>query len=150
MLYRKFPKRNKCNTSEEAKSLHLQKPKKKPKKKQECIPVGCVPPACDPYLPACTSPGGVPGPGGCTWSWGKGGVPGPGGGTWSGVGGGVPGPRGCTWSQGVYLIPGWCTWSGGCTWSQGGVPGPGGCTWSQGSVPAQVPPRTESQTPVKI
>ena len=44
--------------------------------------VGCVPPACCPYLPACTAPGGctcprgeVPGPGGCTWS---GGVPGPG------------------------------------------------------------------------
>ena len=26
--------------------------------KQECIPVGCVPPACWPYLPACTAPGG--------------------------------------------------------------------------------------------
>ena len=28
---------------------------------QECIPVGCVPPTCCPYLPACTAPGGVPG-----------------------------------------------------------------------------------------
>ena len=28
--------------------------------KQECIPVGCVPPAFCPYLPACTAPGGVP------------------------------------------------------------------------------------------
>ena len=45
-------------------------------RKQECIPVGCVPPACCPYLPACTAPGGVPArgctcpggylPGGCT------------------------------------------------------------------------------------
>ena len=26
--------------------------------KQECILVGCVPPACCPYLPACTAPGG--------------------------------------------------------------------------------------------
>ena len=43
--------------------------------KQECIPVGCVPSACCPYLPACTAPGGVPGLGG-TWS---GGVPGLGG-----------------------------------------------------------------------
>ena len=45
--------------------------------KQECIPVGYVPPACCPYLPACTAPGGVPAqgsvpargvylPGGCT------------------------------------------------------------------------------------
>ena len=44
--------------------------------KQECIPVGCVPPAFCPYLPACTAPGvGVcMVPGGCTWS---------GGGTWS-------------------------------------------------------------------
>ena len=88
-------------------------------------------------------PGGVPGLGGCTWSWGEvylvwGGVPTPGGCTWSR--GSVPGPRG------VYLVPGGCTWSGGCTlsggctWSQGGVPGPGGtwsggCTWSRGGVP---------------
>ena len=91
--------------------------------------------------------------------------------------GGVPGPGGCTWSRRVYLVwGGWCTWfggctpnmvpkgvpgPGGCTWSQGvGVPGPGGCTWSQGGctclgqgeggtcwggVPAHVlppPPRT--------
>ena len=65
--------------------------------------------------------GGVPGPGGCTWSGGgeegylvlggvpsRGGVPGPGGCTWSR--GGVPGLGGCTWSRGVYLV-----------W--GGVPG---------------------------
>ena len=74
--------------------------------------------------------------------------------TWSQ--GGVPGPGGCTWSHGVYLVPGgtwyWgvylvlgggCLLLGGCTWSQGGVcfqrgiPGPGGVsvpggTWSQG------------------
>ena len=36
---------------------------------EECIPVGCVPPACWPHLPACTAsgvsaPGGVPAPGG--------------------------------------------------------------------------------------
>ena len=33
---------------------------------QDCIPVGCVPPACWPYLPACTAHGG----GGVAWSWG--------------------------------------------------------------------------------
>ena len=39
--------------------------------KQVCIPVGCVPPACCPYLPACTAYGagvcspGVSAPGGC-------------------------------------------------------------------------------------
>ena len=27
--------------------------------KQVCIPVGCVPPTCCPYLPACTAQGGV-------------------------------------------------------------------------------------------
>ena len=27
--------------------------------KQDCIPVGCIPPACWPYLPACTAQGGV-------------------------------------------------------------------------------------------
>ena len=40
--------------------------------KQECIPVGCVPPACCPYLPACTARG-------CTCAGGcicLGGVPG--------------------------------------------------------------------------
>ena len=83
-------------------------------KQEECIPVGCVPPACFPYLPACTAPGG------CTWSQG---------GTWSGrvylVPGGVPA------LGGVYLVPGGVSGSGGCTWS-GGVPGLGGCTWSQG------------------
>ena len=79
--------------------------------KQECIPVGCVPPARRPYLPG-------PGGGGCTWS--GGGVPGL---------GGVPGPGGCTWSRGVYLVP------GGGVPGLGGVPGPGGYlvwggTWS--------------------
>ena len=32
--------------------------------KQECIPVGCVPPTCCPYLPACSEWGGVPCQGG--------------------------------------------------------------------------------------
>ena len=32
--------------------------------KQECIPVGCVPPASWPYLPACSAPEGG------AWSWG--------------------------------------------------------------------------------
>ena len=79
--------------------------------------------------------GGVPGPGGCTWSqgWGVGDVPGSRG-TWSQGGvylvlGGVPGPRG------VYLVPGGCTWSGGCTLSQGGVPGPRGVYLVPGGVP---------------
>ena len=102
----------------------------KNKRKQECIPVGCVPPRVDRisligevYLVGggCTwSQGGCtwsPG-GGCTWSW-----------------GGVPGPRG------VSLIPGGCTWSlGGCTWSQGGVPGPQGGVPGPRGVPGQVPP----------
>ena len=127
---------------------------------QECIPVGCVPPTCCPYLPACTAPGGmylvwgpggtwfrgVPGSRGCTWS--LGGVPGPGGvylvqGSVPGPGG-VPGwgmylvPGGCTWFQGVVPGPGGCTWSGGVP-VLGGVPGPGGCAWSLG-VPTQVLP----------
>ena len=46
--------------------------------KQECITVGCVPPACCPYLPACTARGGVPA-WGCTcpggWCTCLGGVP---------------------------------------------------------------------------
>ena len=89
--------------------------------------------------------GGVPGPGGGTWSRGEGGVylvpggdvPGPGGvylvpgGVGVGVylvRGSVPGPGGCTWScGGVYLLQGG-------TWSLGGVPDPGGCTWSRGGV----------------
>ena len=42
--------------------------------KQVCIPVGCVPPVCCPYLPACTAQGKVSAPGGlsslgsvCSW-----------------------------------------------------------------------------------
>ena len=111
------------------------------KYKQDCIPVGCVPPARRPYLPACCGPGGVPVPGGCTWSGYlvPGGVPGPGGvylvpgGTWSG---------GCTWSRGVYLVwgvylvPGVYLVLGGCAWSQGVYLVPGG-------VPGQVLPHCE-------
>ena len=87
--------------------------------KQECIPVGCVPPARRPYLPG--PGGGVPSRG-CTWS------------------GGCTCSGGCTWSQGVYLVwrgvPGWGVYlvQGGLYLVQGGVPGPGGCTWS-GGVP---------------
>ena len=112
-------------------------------------------------------PGGVPGPGGCTWSWGvylvQGvylvweGVPGPrrvylvwgvylvpGGGGIHGPGG-VPGPRG------LYLVPGgvpglgvYPVWGvylvpGGCTWTWEGIPGPGGSTWYQGYLPRYSP-----------
>ena len=38
----------------------------------------------------------------------------------------VPGPGGCTWSWGVYLVPGRCTWSQRGVPGLGGVPGPGG------------------------
>ena len=61
---------------------------------QECIPVGCVPSTAVAVSRAGWGGawvGGVPGPGGCTWSGGRGC-------TWSR--GGVPGPRGCTWSLG--------------------------------------------------
>ena len=81
--------------------------------KQECIPVGCVPPAAVVVRGVYLVWGGVPGPGGCTWF--PGGVPGPGGVVPGPMGVGVSGPGGCTWS--------------------GGVPGPGGClTWSWGGV----------------
>ena len=115
------------------------------KKKQECIPVECVPPACFPYLPACTAQGG-----GCTCQ-----------GVYLVLGGylvpgGVPGPRG-------YQVLGGCTWSWvvqlvlGCTWFWGYVPGPRGCTWSRGGlvlggtwspggVPAQVLPPVNRMT----
>ena len=53
-----------------------------------CIPVGCVPPACYPYLPACTALGGTCW--GCTC---LGDVPGPG---RVYLPGGVPGSGGCT------------------------------------------------------
>ena len=79
--------------------------------KQECIPVGCVPSAAV----AVSRAGGVPGPGGYTWS--QGGVPGP---------GGVPG------LGGVYLVPGGVPGPGGVYLVLGGVPGLGGCTWSWG------------------
>ena len=67
---------------------------------QECIPVGCGPPACCPYLAACTT-WGVPGPGGApTWSQG-GCVP-----SWS-WGLYLPGPGGVpAWSWG-WGVPAW-------------------------------------------
>ena len=77
--------------------------------KQECIPVGSVPPACCPYLPACTAPRGVPAPGGCTCQggctcWGctcRGGVP---------AQGSVPAwgylPRGVVYLPGGYTCQG--------------------------------------------
>ena len=82
---------------------------------QDCIPVGCVPPARWPYLPACSAQGGV-----CC------------GGLYLVLGdcllwGGVPGPCG------GYLLPGGCTWSWGvCSKGvsapEGDVPGArGGC-----------------------
>ena len=81
--------------------------------KQECIPVGCVPPARLPYAGVCFGEGGVLShrgvylvPGGMSA---LGGAPGPGGMS-APRGGGVPGPRGCTFSRG------WV----------GGLPGPGG------------------------
>ena len=88
-----------------AQSFHFHAVFSKNLVKQEYIPVGCVPPACYPYLPACTAPGGVSGPGDVT---GHGVVYL----VWGVYLGGVPGPRG-------VLV------RGGCTWSQGGVPGAG-------------------------
>ena len=74
------------------------------KKKQECIPVGCVPAARRPYAGVCFL-GGC-GPGGWVWS-GSGGVSAPGG--WSG-------PRGCLLQGG--LVPGGVCSRGG-VWSRG-------------------------------
>ena len=92
--------------------------------KQECIPVGCVPPACWPYhplvdhIPACIArgvpAGGCTCPGGCTC---QGGVP----------VGGVYLPEGCTCPGGVPARGRGCTcW--GCT-CPGGVPVLS-CTWA--------------------
>ena len=65
---------------------------------QECIPVGCEPPAYCPCLRACTAPVGVPAGGGVP---GHGGVPAQ----------GVYLPREDIPAQGVYL-PGECTCPG--------------------------------------
>ena len=70
--------------------------------KQDYIPVGCVPPTHWPYLPACSASGctwsgGVPGPSGVYLVQGVYLVPGV-----------LPGPGGCTWSWGVYLVTGRC------------------------------------------
>ena len=86
--------------------------------KQECIPVGCVPPACWPYPSMhCRGylPRGVYLPGGCTCQ-------------------GVYLTRGCTCQKGVYL-PAGCTCQGGVL-AQEGVHA-GGVT-CPGEVPAQV------------
>ena len=83
--------------------------------------------------------GGIPAPGGCTWSWGclVPGVTWSQGGVWSGGVWGVSGPEGCVWSQegvwywGVCLVPGRMSGTGGCLF-QGVYLVPGGCVWSQG------------------
>ena len=114
---------------------------------QECIPVGCVPPACWPYpsmhcrgvyLPrvvyvpwGCTCPGGLPAQGG--------GVPAQGG--YLPRGGGVP-AWGCT-CQGVYLPRGWCTCLGGVSARGCTCPGvylPGGGYLPRGYLPRYSPP----------
>ena len=77
---------------------------------QECIPVGCVPPAHWSYLRISSYPTHAPPPTGAT-------THAPRGCTWS-LGGGVPGPGG---AAGLGCVPG-----------RRGVPGPGGCTWSRG------------------
>ena len=63
--------------------------------------------------------------------------------------GGVPGPGGCTWSRGgylvwgVYLVPGVCAWSRGVYLVPGGyLAGPGG----SGGVPGQVLPPVDRIT----
>ena len=81
-------------------------------RKQDCIPVGCVPPACCPYLPVCTVPGGVA----CLWSraWG-----------------------GCSWGDAYLWSQGVCSWGVPAS-GLGGVCSWGACIWS-GEVPASVP-----------
>ena len=107
--------------------------------KQECIPVGCVPPACCPYLPACTAPGVYLPEGGCTCP----GVYLPRG-VYLPGGGGVPaqGEGGCT-CPGVYLPRGVYLLGGVPAW--GGVPARGGCTFP-GAVPGQVLPTVNRMT----
>ena len=90
----------------------------KHKRKQECIPVGCVPAARRPYAGVCF-------PGGYAWS---GGVSAP---------GGLPSLGGSAWSGGVCLV------QGGVCLVRGCVPGPGGVclvwegsAWSGGCVSA--------------
>ena len=93
--------------------------------KQDCIPVGCVPPAHWPYLPACSARGrGVSAWGGvCS----QGGAPGPGG-VCSGGGGVCSG--GMSAPRGVCLL-------------RGGVPGPGGYL-------VRYSPPVDRHTPVNI
>ena len=119
--------------------------------KQDCIPVGCVPPARWPYLPACTSWGGVSALGVCVCvcSWGVsapgGGLSAPGGvsapGELSALGGVCSGGRGCTWSWGGSA-PGGCLLGGDvCSWGVYLVPGG---TWSG------TPPPVDRCMPVNI
>ena len=131
---------------------------------QECIPVGCVPPACWPY-PSMHCRGGVPAQGGVRA---LGGVRAQGGYLPRGV---VYLPRGVTCPGGVVYLPGGvpargCTCPGGCTYPGGGVPAwgvylPGGvpargCTCQGegtcpgGTCPGTPPLWTEWQTGAKI
>ena len=124
---------------------------------QECIPVGCVPPICCPYLPACTAHGGFTCPGGCTclgvylargvYLSGGGGVP-----AWGYLPRGVP-AWGCTCpgdvlacGEGHTCLGGTCLGvyllgylSRGSTYLEG-VPAWGSGSTCLGGVPAQVLP----------
>ena len=88
--------------------------------KQECIPVACVLPACCPYLPACTTPGGTS-PGGVPAQ--RGVAPAQGG----TCPGGVPAQRGVAPAQRGTCRGGTCP---------GGVPDPGAC-WDTHASPRE-------------
>ena len=124
--------------------------------KQEWVKVECVPPACWPYLPACTASGGYLVPGGVYLIWGV-----------YLVRGAVPGLRGVPGPEGVYLVwgsvPGLgVSWSRGCTWYGGvclvpggvhlvwGVPGPRGVYLvpSGGTCPGPPHPREQNDRQV--
>ena len=75
-MFRHQPKISKCKNASKQ-SIFMQHLEKFNQNKK-CIPVGCIPPACSPYFPACTAQGRSALPGGSPCQGGvlaKGGLP---------------------------------------------------------------------------
>ena len=94
--------------------------KQEKQKEQDCIPVGCVPPACWPYLPSCTAQGGA-----CS--------------------GGVSAPGGGACSQGEACL----LQRGVCSWGRGGLLPWGGLLWGYPNMRWGRPPCEQNDRQVK-
>ena len=135
-MFRHHPKISKCKNASKQ-SIFMQCLQKFNQNKK-CIPVGCIPPACSPYLPVCTAQGGSSLPGGLPCQRGS---ALPRGGVLPCRGGGLPCHGGSVLPGGVSL-PGGLPCQGVCL-VRGGLPCRGGGSafpwWVSGADPGGGP-----------